>query len=304
MKAIILILITPVNNTKFKLNKPLADYKSRPISNAKSDTFERINPSFKSNYRLPVDYIGELLKNASTVVREASTKEDKEAVIQRCAHMFEAIILKNFPDKSMKEENIGMYNFFAHRFHKLMGPLSELNGFKNLTYLPEEMQPKYVRETTLDDFFDYVGTKTMQIVRHYEKLLDAGIDNNTMHPREVFNSVLDTVSSRKSVQPFEVEIKGTDVLDKYPNGIPMPVFQGRLSDHDLHEIFYEVISNAEKFSRENPEGAKIKIAFGEEILEGQNYLAFSVSDNGIGMSKEEQEKFFREENSGVTGQKN
>ena len=171
--------------------------------------------------------------------------------------------------------------FLANMSHELRTPLNAIIGYSEI--LMEDLSEKGERRDVVD----------------LEKIHSAG-----RHLLALINDILDLTkieAGKMDLYEEWFDVSGmlknvTDTIhplfDKNNNQLEIscPVDIGDLYADmtKIRQSLFNLLGNASKFSA----GGKVVLTVRREILNGQELICFSVKDNGIGMSQEQQEKLF------------
>ena len=243
--------------------------------------------------------------NADGIRRKKCTKYvwiDKEAKNFLMARMDVQRIYEEEEDKKQQldralleaeQASMAKTDFLAKMSHELRTPMNAIIGLEKMAVeeLPEgsiarEYMDKSAKTsryllTLLNDMLDLTRVEKRQLsiindVFYYDKLIE-----NVCTMIEM--------NANKKGQHFRVK----------KNGISHQAYIG--DQARIEQILINVLNNAMKFTDENG-----SIYFGIDLLkldEEQSEIHFIIEDNGIGMSKEFQERmydYFAQENDGIT----
>jgi signal transduction histidine kinase/AmiR/NasT family two-component response regulator len=180
-----------------------------------------------------------------------------------------------------KRANEAKSEFLSRMSHDMRTPL---NGIIGMTYLTREMElPEKAREN-----LGKIDTSSKFLLSLINDVLDMSkAESGTieLHPEPYpfgdFCSYIDAV-----IRPLCEEKRQTFVFDS----APIEGYTPLVDITRLNRIYFNLLSNAVKFT---PEGGTITLKIREESLpDGHIRFTITVSDNGIGMSREFQERLF------------
>jgi signal transduction histidine kinase/ActR/RegA family two-component response regulator len=171
--------------------------------------------------------------------------------------------------------------FLSRMSHDIRTPL---NGIIGMTYLTQKLElPEAARNnlgiiatssnfllSLVNDVLDMSKAETQEIVLRPEP-----------YPFEDFRAYIDAVIRplcEEKRQKFELNVS------------PIPGYAPLVDITRLNRIYFNLLSNAVKYT---PECGTISLNIGEELLESNRIrFTLTVSDNGVGMSREFQEHLF------------
>ena len=173
-------------------------------------------------------------------------------------------------------------DFMAKMSHELRTPLNSIIGFSEVL-LAKTMSP--IGQTTHDEFLGYIHTSAKHLLQLIDSILDLSkIESGkmTLEPGEfdlavlledVKMTVLPILATKK--QRLEIEV-GKNIATLFAD------------EPKMRQILFNLLSNAHKFTRI---GGKIRIVC---QMESPRLLHCSVIDNGIGISRQDQQRIFEE----------
>jgi two-component system phosphate regulon sensor histidine kinase PhoR len=163
--------------------------------------------------------------------------------------------------------------FTANVSHELKTPLQSIIGSAEL------MENGIVKEEDVPRFIGHIRKEASRLVFLIDDIIRLSeLDEGTEMPREnvslkvLSEEICETLSNAAKMKDVSLEVTGDDGI---VNGVR------RL----LYEIVYNLCDNAIKYN--NP-GGKVKVA----VAEQQDAVKISVSDTGIGIAPEHQDKVF------------
>ena len=179
------------------------------------------------------------------------------------------------------EANASKSLFLANMSHEIRTPLNGIVGFTDLlksTNLDEEQK----------EFINIVEKSSENLLSIINNILDLSkIESNKTEldiiifdPIVEFENAVETYGIRASEKNIEFDFFLDPSIDKKFLGDPVK----------LKEILINLLSNAIKFT---DLGGKIKVEIKKvSNIENQTELSFSIEDNGVGMTKEQQLNVF------------
>lgn len=205
--------------------------------------------------------------------------------------------LKDALEKAEKANN-AKTEFLSNMSHDIRTPMNAILGFARL------MEKQINNPTVVADYLKKILYSSEYLLTIINNILDlASIDSGKIHLDEGFMDVFGASNSMDAIIEGELKRKKITI-------IPTANIQHRYVFADssrLRQIMVNLLSNAVKYTREC---GHIHLDFSEIPSEREGYATYitTVSDDGIGMSKEFQEKIFdsfsRERNtteSGISG---
>lgn len=171
--------------------------------------------------------------------------------------------------------------FLANMSHELRTPLNAIIGYSEM--LMEDLEGTEHR----DDFVDL--EKIHSSGRHLLALINDILDLTKIEAgrmdlyeewfdvRAMLSTVVDTIKPLYEKNNNKIEVVCPENIgDLYADLTK------------IRQSLFNLLSNAGKFSP----GGEVVLTARREVLNGQEQISFSVKDNGIGMSQEQQERLF------------
>ncbi len=167
-------------------------------------------------------------------------------------------------------------SFIANVSHELKTPMTTISGFVDGILdgtIPKSKERYYL---TL------VSEEVKRLSRLVRSMLNLSkIEAGEMQPNKTDFNILDTVirvvlAFEKKIEEHNIEIRGLDIDPLYVN-----------ADEDLvHQVVYNLVENAVKFTNENG-----YIAF--DIYRKESRIFVGIQNSGLGLTKEELENVFK-----------
>jgi signal transduction histidine kinase len=181
-------------------------------------------------------------------------------------------------NEELKEATKAKSEFLARMSHELRTPLNVIIGFAELMLdrVPGEINEE--QRQCLDDIL----TSGQHLLGLINDVLDLSkVEAGKMELRLTNIALAEVVESLTSAMvPVLAQRKQSLNVDLEPGLPPVHADEGKLK-----EVFFNLVSNSAKFT---PDGGELKI---EAVRKG-DWCQVSVSDNGIGIKKEDREQIF------------
>ncbi|CAA6810182.1 MAG: BarA sensory histidine kinase (= VarS = GacS) [uncultured Sulfurovum sp.] len=202
--------------------------------------------------------------------------------IQNAYKLIQTLIENAKADKLQAlEANASKSLFLANMSHEIRTPLNGIVGFTDLlksTNLDEEQK----------EFINIVEKSSENLLNIINNILDLSkiesnkteLDITIFDPIIEFENAIETYGIRASEKNIELNFFLDPTIDKKLLGDSVKI----------KEILINLLSNAIKFT---DFGGKIKVEIKKlSTVENQSELEFSIEDNGVGMTKEQQLNVF------------
>jgi PAS domain S-box-containing protein len=203
---------------------------------------------------------------------DITKRKQMEEEIQKKNEQLEA------QNRELEKASRAKSEFLARMSHELRTPLNVIIGFAELMLdrVPGEINEE--QRQCLDDIL----TSGQHLLGLINDVLDLSkVEAGRMELRLTNIALAEVVESLTSAMvPVLAQRKQSLDVDLEPGLPPVHADEGKLK-----EVFFNLISNSAKFT---PDGGKLKI----EAFRKGNWCQVSVSDNGIGIKKEDQEQLF------------
>ncbi|RJQ54348.1 MAG: response regulator [Actinobacteria bacterium] len=187
--------------------------------------------------------------------------------------------VKSLHDITAEREISQMKNEFVSTVsHELRTPLTSIKGYVDLILDGEAGEINEIQQ----EFLTIVKQNSDRLVSLINDLLDISrIESGRIHlkiqPIDVQDSIQGAVNTFRAV----LDQTGMELITQMPKNIPHAA-----GDRDrVGQVLTNLISNAIKYS---PGGGTVSV----KAKQRENQIVFSVSDSGIGISKDDQEKLF------------
>jgi len=181
-----------------------------------------------------------------------------------------------------QNENASKTIFLANMSHEIRTPINGIVGFTDL--LKKSNLNKEQRE-----YIDIISKSTDNLLEIINNILDLSkieskkieIDSITFSPIEEFENAVELFIAKASKKDINLSLFLDPTFENYLIGDPLKV----------KEVLLNLISNSIKFT---PSGGEISVRIKkvQEDDPAKEKIYFEVSDNGIGMTKEELSEVF------------
>jgi two-component system phosphate regulon sensor histidine kinase PhoR len=178
-----------------------------------------------------------------------------------------------------KRLNDNMSEFLHTVSHDMRSPLTFMKGYVDMLGMVGDLNEKQI------EFAEKIGVGVVQMSEMVEKILEAGkidpVTGNYELMREP-SDVIEMVQKIISGLTEPANKKGITLICELDPGLPVLNVDRAM----LSSAFTNLVENAVKYT---PEGGKVEV----EAKIKDNELLFRVTDNGYGISAENQEKLFQ-----------
>ena len=249
------------------------------LKNEKKDTFEFV---FEHNDSLIYyETIAQPLQSDGTITGVIlSTRDMTERVEneRERAHLERNLISERLRYEKLEEVNQLKTNFMATATHEIRTPLTAIAGYSEII---EEMLLDEDYEQ-IQDMFDVVRRNVERMLHLINELLDVQrIDRDKMElnlTNTTLQKILKTLDDEMSPRLYENFQKL--VINNSVGELNLNIDETR-----IHQVFTNLIINASKFS-------ELRQVIVLEVVSDGEFVSFSVSDDGIGLTKEDAAKLF------------
>jgi PAS domain S-box-containing protein len=174
---------------------------------------------------------------------------------------------------SLAKSNNELEDYAAIVSHDLKSPLQSIHSL--ITWIKEDNDKEF--NTKTKEYLSLIERKVEKMhhlisgILTYSKIDKIGLSTEKINTLEVIQNSINIIHV-----PEHIEVS---ILNK------LPIIEA--DRYRIHQLFQNIISNAVNFI-DKPKGS-IKIS----CKENKNHYIFSISDNGQGIAKENQEKIFK-----------
>ena len=178
--------------------------------------------------------------------------------------------------------NLAKSDFLAKMSHEIRTPMNAILGMLYLTQKTELnlMQDSYISKANsaaksllaiINDILDFSKIEAGKLSLEYKEFN--------------FNSM---IHETMEIMSFNAQGKGVELLAYYDSSIPEVIKSDKIR---IEQILNNLISNAIKFTSDG------EVVVSSKLIKKENNIAtimFSIKDSGIGISKDGQEKLFKD----------
>ncbi|HUX58988.1 MAG TPA: ATP-binding protein [Bacteroidales bacterium] len=219
-----------------------------------------------------------LLLEQLVTVKTAELQEKNSMLIKQKEELYNSNILLEERRQNIEELNASKDKFFSIIAHDLKNPFQTIIGFS-------EMQKEEIKSgnfASIEEYARLINTSAVSTFRLLENLLEWA---NSQRGKILFKPIqfnLDELFIEELVALNDMALsKNVELKNSLADNLVITADKNMVKT-----IFRNLISNAIKFTHRN---GKVEIA--AKIKD--NHVEISVSDNGIGMTKESMLKLFR-----------
>ena len=256
-------------------------FKKLNLAPLKADSFE-IRALKDADLRMPLEKAREIAVRAFKALKSETDLDKKVEAVKAPLNRFKDFIYTNpeMGDGFISKEAVKLIDA---RTHEVVNPLTKF--IMNLEFAKAGML-KDASPKGLDDLFEATAKRISNVFQRYELYIDKGLHKNITKPKDVFTMALDFAKDEAKAKNTRIEIKGAELLDEFENGLHYTYAgkKNRMNDCNLFSVFSNLVHNAVKYS---PDNSNVIAKFEKQVVDGENFLVFSVKDGGIGVPKSE-----------------
>lgn len=170
--------------------------------------------------------------------------------------------------------------FLANMSHEIRTPMNAILGLSHLA-LKTSLTPKQL------DYLTKIQSSARSLLTLINDILDVSkIEAGRLDIERVPFHLSQVLDSTAAMMSLKAEEKGLELIFRVAKGTPL----GLVGDpFRLGQVLLNLTSNAIKFTERGEVTVTVEIT---TVLDQTAHLRFSVSDSGIGLSQEQQEKIF------------
>jgi two-component system sensor histidine kinase VicK len=225
----------------------------------------------------------DLLEEKDSLILDYSTKAEPYilranfSVIQKETGFVNGLIAVLHDITDQEKIDAERREFVANVSHELRTPLTTMRS-----YLEALADGAWRDEDIAPNFLEVTRTETERMIRLVNDLLqlskmdstDYKLNREWVNFVDFFNRIIDRFEMSKE--------QNVTFKRKLPKNYPLFV---EIDEDKMTQVLYNIISNAMKYS---PEGGQITFA----VFEGEHQILVSISDEGIGIPKDNVKKIF------------
>ncbi|MGC2399579.1 MAG: response regulator [Acidobacteriaceae bacterium] len=179
-------------------------------------------------------------------------------------------------------------DFLANMSHEIRTPLNAILG---MTYLARRAAPTVKQ----DGYLAKIATAGQSLLGIVNDILDfSKIEAGKLEVEQIVFSLDEVLRNLMDIVGQKAEEKGIAIVCTAADDVPRSIIGDPLR---LGQVLINLVNNAIKFSDRGQVVVRVKA---EEPISGKVRLAFSVEDNGIGMSPDQVSNLFQSFNQGDT----
>ncbi|TMA98669.1 MAG: response regulator, partial [Deltaproteobacteria bacterium] len=245
---------------------------------------------YRSVLAIPLLREGQVMGGLSVYRREAgSFSTEVVNLVQTLATQSvlaiqNARLFREIEDKSQQLQIANQHKseFLANMSHELRTPLNAIIGYSEML---EEEAADLDQKTFIPDLQKINGAG-----KHLMSLINNVLDLSKIEAGKM-DLYLENVEIVAMIQEVIATVK--PLIEKNANSLQVHSADGlgqmRSDVTKVRQMLFNLLSNASKFT----ERGTITLRVGREIVNGGEWISFSVSDTGIGMTAEQTSKLFQ-----------
>lgn len=209
------------------------------------------------------------------------TKKNREIkTVQKELKMYASQLLK--AKEQAEESNKMKSRFLANMSHEIRTPMNSVIGFT-------EILSKLVTDKTQASYLETIRNSSKNLLILINDILDLSkIEAGKMIIDHGPVSLFTLFSSLQDIFKPQIESKQLELITHIDENLPESV---RLSEVRLRQTLFNLLGNAIKFTDSGT--IQLKATIGSSKPDGRFELRIEVSDTGVGIAEDQQERIFK-----------
>lgn len=280
-----MISITPINNTNFIQTQRTLKSQSRTAFAEKADSFECKSPSFKGKQDCisQISIIEKAIKETLIKVKKNPNIKEKAQLVENLFQYYVGIFL----NVSKTTENPKEIDLIESLYHDINTDLANIGEYASVVLYCHKSKT----QSEFDQVFDKSARMAIRTIKQYKFFLQNDFAEKSMSPIDIFNICVKSLKNELKNENLNLMFEGRDILNSLK---PEQFAEGdfSLKNYQIFNIFIGILKNAIKNS---PKNSIIKLKAEKQKIGEKNFLKFTCTDTGKGMTKEEQQKVLTKE---------
>ena len=219
----------------------------------------------------------------TVVSYNATTFHDRDRKLQGVFAAARDVTERKRYEESLQQANRAKSLFLANMSHELRTPLNAILGYSEM--LQEDAVERHLDEFTADlEKINAAGKHLLALINDILDLskIEAGKMELFLETFDL-SAMIDDVAS--TIQPLVEKNDNTLDISRAPNLGSM-----RADQIKVRQGLFNLLSNAVKFTQQG----KVTLEADRQVMDGNEWIEFRVTDTGIGLSSEQIVKLFQD----------